>query len=146
MDGRTEDFGILATLLLESIDKLSRQTEALEKQYAALDKGISLLKQSYEAKRIADREGMSRLMAEVQRIAEIVEQLRCGEHREKLWDFQDRIALLENGITPSRWVKQVLGVFFQQAGWIFGALIVGGLGYVVYAVAIRMLLDWWRKG
>ena len=36
-------------LLLESIAKLSGQTEELNQRYAALDKTICLLKQAYEA-------------------------------------------------------------------------------------------------
>ncbi len=41
-------FAMYAQLLLESITKLSCQTEELKKQYAALDKTICLLKQAYE--------------------------------------------------------------------------------------------------
>ena len=47
-------FAMYAQLLLESITKLSCQTEELKKQYATLDKTICLLKQAYEVNLLAD--------------------------------------------------------------------------------------------
>ena len=59
-------------LLLDSITKLSGQTEELNRRYAALDKSICLLKQAYEASLQADRQVMGDLLAQVRRITVIV--------------------------------------------------------------------------
>ena len=64
-------------LLLESIGKLSGQTEELNHRYAALDKTICLLKQAYEASLQADHQVMADLLAQVRRITTIVEDLGC---------------------------------------------------------------------
>ena len=90
-------FAIYAQLLLESITKLSCHTEELQKQYAALDKSISLLKQAYEVNLLADRQAMTDLIAQVKRISDIVEELSCREHAEKIGDFEERIGALEAG-------------------------------------------------
>ena len=89
-------------LLLESITKLSGQTEELNRRYAALDKSICLLKQAYEASLQADRLVMGDLLAQVRRITVIVEDLACREHARRIRDFQVRIAALEGYVTPSK--------------------------------------------
>ena len=132
-------FNMYAQLLLESIDKLSGQTEELKKQYAALDKTISLLKQSYEANLLADHQAFHDLIAKVQRITEIVEELSCFEHTEKIKNFQERISILEQNITPSKWAAQIIADFFQKTGWIYGALLMGSIGYGIYYVAVKIL-------
>lgn len=132
-------FAMYAQLLLESITKLSCQTEELKKQYAALDKTICLLKQAYEVNLLADRQVMNDLIAQVKRISDIIEELSCREHAEKIGDFQQRIGALEAGITPSRWAANFIGQFFQKTGWIFGALIMGSVGYILYYVVVMAL-------
>jgi hypothetical protein len=132
-------FSIYAQLLLESITKLSAQTEELKRQYAALDKTICLLKQAYEVNLLADRQAMNDLIAQVRRISDIVEELSCREHAERLGDFQERIGALEQNITPSKWTTRFIGQFFQKTGWIFGAMIVGSIGYILYIVAVTVL-------
>ena len=132
-------FAMYAQLLVESMTKLSCHTEELQKQYAALDKSISLLKQAYEVNLLADRQAMTDLIAQVKRISDIVEELSCREHAEKIGDFQTRIGALEAGIIPSKWASRFIGEFFQKTGWIFGALIVGSVGYILYRVAVTVL-------
>jgi len=132
-------FSMYAQLLLESITKLSNQTEELKKQYAALDKTICLLKQAYEVNLLADRQAMNDLIAQVKRISDIVEELSCREHAEKIGNFQERIGALEANITPSEWASRFVGQFFQKTGWIFGALIMGSFGYILYIVAVTVL-------
>jgi len=132
-------FSIYAQLLLESITKLSAQTEELKRQYAALDKTICLLKQAYEVNLLADRQAMNDLIAQVRRISDIVEELSCREHAERLGDFKERIGALEQNITPSKWTTRFIGQFFQKTGWIFGAMIVGSIGYILYIVAVTVL-------
>jgi hypothetical protein len=132
-------FSMYAQLLLESITKLSNQTEELKKQYAALDKTICLLKQAYEVNLLADRQAMNDLIAQVKRISDIVEELSCREHAEQLGDFQERIGVLEANITLSKWASHFIGQFFQKTGWIFGALIMGSFGYILYIVAVTVL-------
>ena len=132
-------FNMYAQLLLESIAKLSGQTEELKKQSAALDKTICLLKQSYESNLLADHQAFHDLIAQVQRITEIVEELSCREHSEKIEDFQTRITSLEAAIPPSRWANRFIADFFQKTGWIYGALILGSIGYWVYLVAVKIL-------
>jgi len=131
-------FSMYAQLLLESITKLSCQTEELKKQYAALDKSICLLKQAYEVNLLADRHAMNDLITQVKRISDIVEELSCREHAEKIGNFQERIGALESNITPSMWASRFIGQFFQKTGWMFGAMIVGTIGYILYVVAIAV--------
>ena len=126
-------------LLLESIGKLSGQTEELNQRYAALDKTICLLKQAYEASLQADHQVMADLLAQVRRITTIVEDLSCQDHARRLRDFQGRIAALEAYVTPSKWATRFIAAFFQKTGWIFGALIIGSIGYAIYQVAIALL-------
>jgi hypothetical protein len=132
-------FAMYAQLLLESITKLSCQTEELKKQYATLDKTICLLKQAYEVNLLADRQVMNDLIAQVKRISDIIEELSCREHAEKIGDFQQRIGALEAGITPSLWAANFIDQFFQKTGWIFGALIMGSVGYILYYVVVMVL-------
>jgi len=132
-------FSMYAQLLLESITKLSCQTEELKKQYAALDKTICLLKQAYEVNLLADRQAMNDLIAQVQRISDIVEELSCREHAVRIESFQERIAALEADITPSMWASRFIGQFFQKTGWMFGAMIVGTICYLLYIVAVTVL-------
>jgi len=132
-------FSMYAQLLLESITKLSNQTEELKKQYAALDKTICLLKQAYEVNLQADRQAMNDLIVQVRRISDIVEELSCREHAEKIGNFQERIDALEANITLSKWASHFIGQFFQKTGWIFGALIMGSFGYILYIVAVTVL-------
>ena len=132
-------FNIYAQLLLESIAKLSGQTEELKKQYAALDKTICLLKQSYESNLLADHQAFHDLIAKVQRISDIVEELSCFEHSEKIKDFGARIVVLEQSITPSKWAARFIADFFQKTGWIYGALLMGSIGYGIYYVAVKIL-------
>lgn len=132
-------FSMYAQLLLESITKLSNQTEELKKQYAALDKTICLLKQAYEVNLLADRQAMNDLIVQVRRISDIVEELSCREHAEKIGNFQERIDVLEANITLSKWASHFIGQFFQKTGWIFGALIMGSFGYILYIVAVTVL-------
>jgi len=132
-------FSMYAQLLLESITKLSNQTEELKKQYAALDKTICLLKQAYEVNLLADRQAMNDLISQVKRISDIVEELSCREHAEKIGNFQERIGALEANITLSKWASHFIGQFFQKTGWIFGALIMGSFGYILYIVAVTVL-------
>mgnify|MGYP001168782428 FL=1 len=132
-------FSMYAQLLLESITKLSCQTEELKKQYAALDKSICLLKQAYEVNLLADRQAMNDLITQVKRISDIVEELSCREHAEKIGNFQERIGALEANITPSMWASRFIGQFFQKTGWMFGAMIVGAIGYILYIVAVTVL-------
>jgi len=129
-------FTIYNQLLLESITKLSEQTEELKKQYATLDKSISLLKQAYEANRVANRQALNDLIAQVKRISDVVEELSCREHAERLGTFQNRISALEASITPSKWASHFISQFFQKTGWLFGALIMGSAGYILYLVAM----------
>ncbi len=126
-------------LLLESIGKLSGQTEELNHRYAALDKTICLLKQAYEASLQADHQVMADLLAQVRRITTIVEDLGCQDHARRLRDFQNRIAALEAYVTPSKWATRFIAAFFQKTGWIFGALIIGSIGYAIYQVAVALL-------
>ena len=126
-------------LLLESIAKLSGQTEELNQRYAALDKTICLLKQAYEASLQADRQVMADLLAQVRRITVIVEDLACQDHARRLRDFQGRIAALEAYVTPSKWATRFISAFFQKTGWVFGALIIGSIGYAIYQVAVALL-------
>jgi phage shock protein A len=132
-------FTMYAQLLLESITKLAAQTEELKKQYAALDKSICLLKQAYEVNLLADRHVMNDLIAQVRRISDIVEELSCREHAQQLGDFQERITTLEANITLSKWASRFIGQFFQKTGWIFGAMIVGSIGYILYIVAVTAI-------
>ena len=126
-------------LLLESIAKLSGQTEELNHRYAALDKTICLLKQAYEASLQADRQVMADLLAQVRRITVIVEDLACREHARRIRDFQSRIAALEAYVTPSKWAARFIAAFFQKTGWIFGALIMASVGYGIYLVVVRIV-------
>ena len=126
-------------LLLESIAKLSGQTEQLNHRYAALDKTICLLKQAYEASLQADRQVMADLLSQVRRITDIVEDLACREHARRIRDFQGRIAALEAYVTPSKWAARFISAFFQKTGWIFGALIIGSIGYAIYLVAVKIV-------
>ncbi len=126
-------------LLLESIGKLSGQTEELNHRYAALDKTICLLKQAYEASLQADRQVMADLLAQVRRITTIVEDLACREHARRIREFQGRIAALEAYVTPSKWAARFITAFFQKTGWVFGALIIGSIGYAVYLVAVKIV-------
>ena len=126
-------------LLLESIGKLSGQTEELNHRYAALDKTICLLKQAYEASLQADHQVMADLLAQVRRITTIVEDLACREHARRIREFQGRIAALEAYVTPSKWAARFISAFFQKTGWIFGALIIGSIGYVIYLVAVKII-------
>ena len=126
-------------LLLESIAKLSGQTEELNHRYAALDKTICLLKQAYEASLQADRQVMSDLLAQVRRITVIVEDLACREHARRIRDFQSRIAALEAYVTPSKWAARFISAFFQKTGWVFGALIMASVGYGIYLVVVRIV-------
>ena len=132
-------FNMYAQLLLESIDKLSGQTDELKKQYAALDKTICLLKQSYESNLLADHQAFHDLIAKVQRVSDVVEELSCFEHSEKIKDFGARIGILEQNITPSKWAAQIIADFFQKTGWIYGALLMGSIGYGIYYVAVKIL-------
>ncbi len=138
---RNPDRGVdrYTELLLESIAKLSGQTEELSRRYGALDKSICLLKQAYEASLQADRQVMADLLAQVRRITDIVEDLACREHARRIRDFQGRIAALEDYVTPSKWAARFINAFFQKTGWIFGALIVGSIAYAVYLVAVRIV-------
>jgi hypothetical protein len=126
-------------LLLESITKLSGQTEELNRRYAALDKTICLLKQAYESSLQADRQVMGDLLVQVRRITVIVEDLACREHARSIRDFQGRIASLEAYVTPSKWAVRFIGAFFQKTGWIFGALIMGSIGYAIYLVIVKVV-------
>ena len=126
-------------LLLESIAKLSGQTEELNHRYAALDKTICLLKQAYEASLQADRQVMADLLAQVRRITVIVEDLACREHARRIRDFQSRIAALEAYVTPSKWAARFISAFFQKTGWVFGALIMASVGYGIYLVVVRIV-------
>jgi flagellar biosynthesis regulator FlaF len=126
-------------LLLESIGKLSSQTEELNHRYAALDKTICLLKQAYEASLQADHQVMADLLTQVRRITTIVEDLSCQDHARRLRDFQGRIAALEAYVTRSKWATRFISAFFQKTGGIFGALIIGWFGYAIYHVAIALL-------
>ncbi len=126
-------------LLLESIGKLSGQTEELNQRYAALDKTICLLKQAYEASLQADRQVMADLLAQVRRITVIVEDLSCREHARRIRDFQNRIAALEAYVTPSKWAARFIAAFFQKTGWIFGGLIMASVGYGIYLVVVRIV-------
>ena len=126
-------------LLLESIAKLSGQTEELNHRYAALDKTICLLKQAYEASLQADRQVMADLLAQVRRITVIVEDLACREHARRIRDFQSRIAALEAYVTPSKWAARFISAFFQKTGWVFGALIMASVGYGIYLVVARIV-------
>jgi hypothetical protein len=126
-------------LLLESIGKLSGQTEELNHRYAALDKTICLLKQAYEASLQADHQVMADLLAQVRRITTIVEDLGCQEHARRLHDFQHWIASLEAYVIPSKCATRFIAAFFQKTGWIFGALIIGSIGYAIYCVAVKIV-------
>lgn len=126
-------------LLLESIGKLSGQTEALNHRYAALDKTICLLKQAYEASLQADHQVMADLLTQVKRITTIVEDLSCQEHARRLHDFQHRITALEAYVIPSKWASRFIAAFFQKTGWVFGALIIGAIGYAIYRVAVSIV-------
>jgi len=126
-------------LLLESIGKLSSQTEELNHRYAALDKTLCLLKQAYEASLQADHQVMADLLAQVRRITTIVEDLGCQDHARRLREFQGRIAALEAYVIPSKWATRFIADFFQKTGWVFGALIIGSLGYALYQVAVAFL-------
>jgi hypothetical protein len=137
-DGQ-EEFTFYSKLLLESLDKVSLQVDDLKNHYAALDKTVSLLQQAYEANLGASKQAFTDLMTQVSRITAIVEELSCREHSDKIGDFQDRISALEGQILPSKWATRFIGDFFQKTGWIFGAFIVGSLGYVIYLVAVKVL-------
>ncbi|HAR95732.1 MAG TPA: hypothetical protein DCR97_07195 [Deltaproteobacteria bacterium] len=132
-------FNVYAKLLLESIEKLFGQTEELTKQYAALDKSMCLMKQAYETNLLSDRQAFHDLIAQVQRITEIVEDLSCREHAEKIKDYGARIIVLEKNITPSKWAARSIADFFQKTGWIYGALLMGSIGYAIYYVAVKIL-------
>jgi len=138
---RNPDRGVdrYTELLLESIGKLSSQTEELSRRYGALDKSICLLKQAYEASLQADRQVMADLLSQVRRITDIVEDLACREHARRIRDFQGRIAALEAYVTPSKWAARFIAAFFQKTGWIFGALIIGSIGYAIYLVAAKIV-------
>jgi len=138
---RNPDRGVdrYTELLLESIGKLPSQTEELSRRYGALDKSICLLKQAYEASLQADRQVMADLLSQVRRITDIVEDLACREHARRIRDFQGRIAALEAYVTPSKWAARFIAAFFQKTGWIFGALIIGSIGYAIYLVAVRII-------
>ena len=126
-------------LLLESIGKLSGQTEELNHRYAALDKTICLLKQAYEASLQADHQVMADLLAQGRRMAPIVEGHSGEECARRRRDFQGRITALEAYVTPSKWATRFIAAFFQKTGWIFGALIIGSIGYAIYQVAVALL-------
>ncbi len=121
------------------VTTLSGQTVELNRRYATLDKSICLLKQGYEASLQADRQIMGDLLAQVRQITVIVEELACREHARRIREFQGRIAALEEYVTPSKWAVRFIGAFFQKTGWIFGALIIGSIGYVIYLVAVRII-------
>jgi len=82
---------------------------------------------------------MADLLAQVRRITTIVEDLSCQEHARRLRDFQGRITALAAYVTPSKWAVRIIAAFFQKTGWIFGALIIGSIGYAIYQVAIALL-------
>ena len=63
-DGQDGGIDRYTQLLLESIGKLSGQTEELNHRYAALDKTICLLKQAYEASLQADHQVMADLITQ----------------------------------------------------------------------------------
>ena len=126
-------------LLLESITKLSGQTEELSRHYATLDKSICLLKQAYEASLQADRQIVGDLLAQVRQITVSVEELACREHARRIREFQGRIAALEAYVTPSKWAARFISAFFQKTGWIFGALIIASVGYGIYLVVVRIV-------
>ena len=132
-------FNMYAKLLLESTDKLFGQTEELMKQYAALDKSMCLMKLAYETNLLSDRQAFHDLITQVQRITEIVEDLSCRDHAEKIKDFQGRIMILEQNITPSKWAARFISDFFQKTGWIYGAILMGSIGYAIYCVAVKIL-------
>lgn len=134
-----EGFAFYSKLLLESLEKVSLQVDDIKNHYAALDKTVSLLQQAYEANLGTSKQAFTDLMTQVSRITAIVEELSCREHSEKIQDFQDRISTLEGQITPSKWANKFIGDFFQKTGWMFGAIIVGSIGYVVYLVAVKVL-------
>jgi len=89
--------------------------------------------------RAADRQVMGDLLAQVRRITVIVEDLACREHARRIRDFQGRIAALEAYVTPSKWAVRFIGAFFQKTGWLFGALIMGSIGYGLYLAAVILL-------
>jgi hypothetical protein len=138
-DGQEGGIDRYTQLLLESITKLSDQTEELNHRYAALDKTICLLKQAYEASLQADRQVMGDLLVQFRRITVIVEDLACREHTRRIRDFQGRITALEAYVTPSKWAVRFIAAFFRKTGWIFGALIMGSIGYAIYIVAVILL-------
>jgi len=37
------------------------------------------------------------------------------------------------------WASRFIGQFFQKTGWIFGALIMGSVGFILYSVAVTVL-------
>jgi hypothetical protein len=82
---------------------------------------------------------MADLLAQVRRITTIVEDLSCQEHTRRLRDFQGRIAALEAYVIPSKWATRFIAAFFQKTGWIFGALIIGSIGYAIYRVAVKIV-------
>jgi len=126
-------------LLLESIGKLSGQAEELNNRYAALDKTICLLKQAYEASLQADHQVMADLLDQVRRITTIVEDLSCQDHARRLREFQGRIAALEAYVVASKWATRFINAFFQKTGWVFGAMIIGSIGYAIYCVAVKIV-------
>ena len=138
-DGQDGGIDRYTQLLLESIANLSGQTEELNHSYAALDKTICLLKQAYEASLQADHQVMADLLTQVKRITTIVEDLSCQEHARRLHDFQHRIAALEAYVIPSKWASRFIAAFFQKTGWVFGALIIGSIGYAIYCVAVKIV-------
>ena len=126
-------------LLLESIGKLSGQTEELNQRYAALDKTICLLKQAYEASLQADRQVMADLLAQVRRITVIVEDLSCQEHTRRLHDFQHRIAALEAYVTPSKWAARFIADYKEKFFTPYQAAIIASVGYGIYLVVARIV-------
>ena len=48
-------------------------------------------------------------------------------------------AALEVYVTPSKWAVRFIGAFFQKTGWIFGALIMGSIGYAIYLVIVKVV-------
>ena len=124
-------------LLLESIGKLSGQTEELNQRYAALDKTICLLKQAYEASLQADHQVMADLLAQVRRITVIVEDLGCQDHAAPP-GVPGPDCRPGGYVIPSKWASRFIAAFFQKTGWIFGALIIGSIGYAIYCVAVKI--------
>ena len=86
---------------------------------------------------MAERSGRQRSVDLFSR--RIVEDLGCQDHGRRLYDFQHRMAALEAYVIPSKWASRFIAAFFQKTGWIFGALIIGSIGYAIYCVAVKIV-------